>query len=192
MAIAVARAYGWAWSSCLSDQLPPAGASGQAPNTALAQRRPDHQTWTDPDWQRFWLTVDRLPWKSLAFIPAGEGADPGFALSLVVALSRTGVAHLGGPVLVADGTQVPLNELNAFMADVRTYVDRGERVLIALSPAATNPTSTAIAKSTDAAVLCVVLGRMRTADAKQTVQLIGQSKFVGSVIIRSNDATNGA
>jgi hypothetical protein len=75
---------------------------------------------------------------------------------------------------------------------VRTCIDRGERVLIALSPAATNPTSTAIAKSTDAAVLCVLLERMRTTDAKQTVQLIGQSKFVGSVIIRPNASGNGA
>jgi hypothetical protein len=186
VAITPAPAYGSGRSLCLSDQRPRDDAAGQAQITALAERR-NVQTWADPDWQRFWLTVDRLPWRSLAFIPGGDGAPPDFTLSLVVTLSRTGVTHLGGPVLVADGTQVPLNELNAFLADVKTCVDGGERVLVALSAAANNPTVPAIAKATDGVVLCVLLGRMLSAEAKKTVSLIGPSKFVGSVIIRPTD-----
>jgi hypothetical protein len=190
VAITAARAYGSDWSPCLSDQRPPDGAPGQAQTTALAQRR-DVQTWADPDWQRFWLTVDRLPWRSLAFIAAGDGAPPDFPLSLVVTLSRTGVTHLGGPVLVADGTQVPLNELNAFLNEVRTCIESGQRVLLALSPVADNPTASAIAKAADAVVLCVLLGRMRSASAEKTVKAIGSSKFVGSVIIRPTDPSHG-
>jgi hypothetical protein len=191
MAIAPARAYGWPRSPCLSEQRPPEGATAQPPTTALAERR-QVQTWADPDWQRFWLTVDRLSWRSLAFVPAGEGGPSDFTLSLVVTLSRTGVTHLGGPVLVADGTQVPLNELNAFLADVRTCIESGQRVLVALSAAANNPTVPAIAKAADAAVLCVLLGNMRSSDAKRTVTSIGASKFVGSVIVRPGDLSNGS
>lgn len=158
---------------------------------ALAERR-NTQTWADPDWQRFWLTIDRLPWRALAFIPAGEGAPPDFTLSLAVNLSRTGVTHLGGPVLVADGTQVPLNQLTGFLADVKSCVDAGQRVLVALSPASSNPTTPAIAKAADGVVLCVLLGRMLSGDAKRTVNAVGSNKFVGSVIIRPEELSNGS
>lgn len=176
----------------MSDQQPPnQPGTPEARNVALAERR-DTQTWADPDWQRFWLTIDRLPWRALAFIPAGEGGPPDFTLSLAVNLSRTGVTHLGGPVLVADGTQVPLNQLTGFLADVKSCVDAGQRVLVALSPAASNPTTPAIAKAADGVVLCVLLGRMRSGEAKHTVKAIGSSKFVGSVIIRPEELSNGS
>jgi hypothetical protein len=158
---------------------------------ALAER-PNTQTWADPDWQRFWLRIDCLPWRALAFIPAGDGAPPDFTLTLAVNLSRTGVTHLGGPVLVADGTQVPLNQLTGFLADVKSCVDAGQRVLVALSPASSNPTTPAIARAADGVVLCVLLGRMRSGEAKRTVNSIGASKFVGSVIIRPEELNHGS
>lgn len=165
-------------------QLPPNGSSTpEARNVALAERR-HVQGWVDPDWQRLWLTVDRMPWRTLALIPAGNGGPPDFTLTLAVTLSRTGMTHVGGPILVADGTQVPLNQLNAFLADVRTCTDGGERVIIALSHAGDNPVTPALAKAADGVVLCVLLERMRSSDAKQTIKLVGSSKFLGSVIIR--------
>jgi len=169
----------------LSDQQAPPGAGGtpEQRNVALAERR-HVQSWTDPDWQRFWLTVDRLEWRTLALIPAGEGGPEDFTLSLAATLSRTGMSHVGGPILVADGTQVPLNQLNAFMADVRSCTDGGERVIIALSPVSKSPTTPAMAKASDGVVLCVLLERMRSKDAKHTIKLVGPSKFLGSVIIR--------
>lgn len=141
------------------------------------------QTWTDPQWQRFWLTIDRLPWRTLAFIPAGAGAPPDFTLSLAVTVSRTGMTHLGTPMLVADGTQVRLDELTGFLADLRSCSDAGQRVIVALSSAKVNPTVTAIANSVDGVVLCVLMGQMKSSEAKETVRLVGHKKFLGSVII---------
>jgi hypothetical protein len=166
-------------------QRPPSGmttAQATAQTTALAERR-HVQAWTDPDWQRLWLTLDRLPWKTLALIPAGTGGPADFTLQLAVTLSRTGMSHVGAPILVADGTQVPINQLNDFLADVRACRDGGERVIIALSAAGENPTTTSLAKDSDSVLLCVLLGRMRSSDGKRTIKLIGPQKFVGSVII---------
>jgi hypothetical protein len=98
-------------------------------------------------------------------------------------LSRTGMSHVGAPILVADGTQVPLDQLNDFLADVRACRDGGERVIIALSAAGENPTTTSMAKDSDGVVLCVLLGRMRSSDGKRTIKAIGAPKFVGTVII---------
>jgi hypothetical protein len=172
----------------LSEQTPPAQG---APTTALAQRN-QIQAWADPDWQRFWLTVDQLDWRTLALIPAGEGAPPGFALSLAVNLSRTGMTHKGGPILVADGTQVPLRQLSGFLEDVKSCTEAGQRVIVALSSAKSGPTVPAIAKAVDGVVLCVLLGSMMNAEAKETIRLVGSSKFLGSVIIHPAQAKAAA
>ncbi len=166
----------------LTNQEQPPRGMKTAETTALAERR-HVQAWADPEWQRLWLTLDRMPWKTLALIPAGEGGPADFTLTLAVMLSRTGMSHVGAPILVADGTQVPLNQLNDFLADVRACRDGGERVIIALSAAGENPTTASIAKDSDGVVLCILLGRMRSADGKRTIKLIGAPKFVGSVII---------
>jgi hypothetical protein len=169
-------------TSLTNQQQPPPRSSRTAESSALAERR-DVQAWTDPDWQRLWLTLDRLPWRTLALIPAGDGGPPDFTLTLAVLLSRTGMSHVGAPILVADGTQVTLNQLGTFLADVRACREGGERVILALSAAWENPTAASMAKDSDGVVLCLLLGRMRTSDAKRTIKLIGPSKFLGSVII---------
>ena len=118
-------------------------------------------------------------------MPASDGAPENFTLRLAITLSRTGMSHVGAPIMVADGTQVPLNQLNDFLADVRACRAGGERVIIALSGASQNPTTISIAKDTDGVVLCVLMDRMRMSEAKRTIGLIGASKFLGSVIIQS-------
>jgi hypothetical protein len=173
----------------LTNQQQPPTSIVTAETTALAERRYE-QAWTDPDWQRLWLTLDRMPWRTLALIPAGAGAEADFSLTLAIVLSRTGMSHVGAPILVADGRQVPLNQLTGFLAEVRECRQGGERVIIALSPAGENPTTVAMAKEADGAVLCVMIGAMRSSDAKRTVQLIGASKFLGSIIIHA-DGTAG-
>jgi hypothetical protein len=165
-----------------NQEQPPHQGMKMAESTALAERR-HVQAWADPEWQRLWLTLDRLPWKTLALIPAGQGGPADFTLTLAVMLSRTGMSHVGAPILVADGTQVPLEQLNDFLADVRACRAGGERVIIALSSAAENPTTASIAKDSDGVVLCILLGRMRSADGRRTIKLVGAPKFVGSVII---------
>ncbi len=163
----------------------------QTGSTALAKAS-GVQTWADPDWQRFWLTIDQMPWRTLAFIPAGDGAPADFTLSLAVTLSRTGMTHLGGPMLVADGTQVQLSELTSFLADVRSCSDAGQRVIIALSSAKINPTVPAIANTVDGVVLCVLVGLMKSTDAKETIRLVGSKKFLGSVMIHPTSGTADA
>jgi hypothetical protein len=175
----------------LSDQqAPPTNGSPEARQVALAERR-HVQNWVDPEWQRLWLTVDGLAWRTLALIPAGRGGPADFTLSLAVTLSRTGMTHVGGPILVADGTQVPLNQLNAFLADVKACTDGGERVIIALSEASDNPVTPAMARAADGVVLCVLLEHMRSSDAKQTIKAIGAAKFLGSVIVRPESIGHG-
>jgi hypothetical protein len=150
--------------------------------TALVRR--SVESWKDPDWQRLWLTIEKQSWHTLSIIPAGEGADPDFTISLAVTLSRTGMTHLGRPIQVADGTQVALSQLNGFLMDVQACTSAGDRLLVALPPITSSPTAPAIAKATDAAVLCVLMERMSWVQARQTIRLVGTSRFLGSIIIK--------
>lgn len=169
-----------------SQQTPP-GTPGAPTDTRLAQRR-DVETWADQEWQRLWLTLDQMPWKKLALIAAGEGVPRDFTLTLAMTLSRTGMSHVGAPILVADCTEVPLQQLNAILADVRACCEGGERVILALSTVAGSPTTAALAAAADGVVLCVMLGRMLSSDAKRTIAAIGSSKILGSVIVRPEAA----
>ena len=176
----------------MSDQHQPPPGSGTPEERKVALAETRHvQGPPNADWQRLWLAVDKLPWRVLAIIPAGEGGPADLTLSLAVTLSRIGMAHLGSPILVADATQVPLDQLNSFQEDVRSCTQAGERVLVALSSAESSPTTPAIATAADGVLLGVMLKRMLSADAKRTVKLIGASKFVGSVIIRPEDNLDG-
>jgi hypothetical protein len=91
---------------------------------------------------------------------------------------------MGAPIQVADASQVALNQLSGFIADVQQCIDNGDRLIVALPPVLNSPTAATIAKASDAAVLCVLMGAMRSSESRQTIKLIGAAQFIGSIIIR--------
>jgi hypothetical protein len=160
----------------LQSSSPPAGPGTSIERSALLE------PWQDAEWQRLWLAIEARPWRTLALIPAGEGASLDFTPLIAMVISRTGMVHLGRPVQVADATHVPLNQLTAFFGEVERSTVQGERLLIALPPAGKNAITAAIAQSSDAALLCILNDRMSSSAAKRTVKLIGASRFLGSAI----------
>jgi hypothetical protein len=148
----------------------------------LVERRLD--PWRQIDWQKFWLTLRAREWKSLALVPAGKGAPLDFSLTIAVLLARTGMMHLGVPIRVADATQVPLTQMMQLVEEVNSSVAAGDLVLIALATTTESPITVSLAQLADAALLCVMLERMASADAKRTVQSIGTQKFLGSAVFR--------
>lgn len=155
-------------------------------STALALYNSRVELWRDPEWQRLWLSIQERPWRSLAVVPAGSGGPPDFSVRIAVTLARTGMVHLGSPVQVADATKVPLAYLASFMEEVRRCVKDGDMILVALAPVQGSPVTISIAQSTDAALLCVLLEHMGSAQAKRTVAEVGHSHFVGSLMLRSD------
>jgi hypothetical protein len=141
------------------------------------------EPWQDSEWQRLWLAIQSRPWRTLALIPAAEGASLSFTPNVAMLLSRTGMVHLGRPVQVADATHVPLNQLTPFFNEVARCTGQGERLLIALPPATKNAITVEIAQASDAALLCILMNqRMSGSGARRTVKLVGASRFVGSAI----------
>ena len=143
------------------------------------------EPWRDPEWQRLWLAIESQPWRSLALVPASEGAALEFSLIVAVTLSRTGMIHLGRPLQVADATQVPLDQLVRFLSEVRRCTNDGERLLVALPPIGNSPITASIAQTVDAALLCVLMDKMSFARGKRTIQTVGKARFLGSAMFHA-------
>jgi len=131
-----------------------------ASTSALAIREAPKEPWREPDWQKLWLTIRGTPWTSLALVPAAAGAPADFTLGVAVTLARIGILHLGTPIRVADATRIPLVHLEEFTDEVRRLGRDEDPVLIALPTVAENPVTVSLAQAANAAVVCVLLGKM--------------------------------
>ncbi|HVR21584.1 MAG TPA: hypothetical protein VMS65_17840 [Polyangiaceae bacterium] len=158
----------------------------------LALRVPQAiELWRDHEWQRLWLSLQHRQWKSFAVVAAAAGAPADFPLRVAVTLARTGMMHLGTPIQVADGTKIPLTSLAMFIEEMERCVEQGDRIVLALAPPNENPITTALARSADAALLCIMLERMKYGESRETADRIGTGKFVGSAIFRPDGVLNG-
>ena len=145
-------------------------------DTATDAREP----WANVDWQRLWLTVQQRDWRTLALVPAGSNVPLDLTLDAAVALARTGMAHYGAQIHVADATRVNFADMADFIDQLRETLSGGP-VILALAPATASPVTVQLAQSADVSLLCVVLKSMRVAEAKKTVEEIGRQHFLGAV-----------
>jgi hypothetical protein len=161
------------------------GPGGMTQEHTLARVRPDRslrEFWNDPQWQKIWLAIQGKEWRSLAILPANRGFS---TLEIARALVDVGWQHRGLPIGLADLRNVTLPYVDTVIDEVRAHVYRGERVLIALRSVFENPAAIAVGQSADAAVLCVSLGDTKIANAEDTIAQVGQERFLGSIVVRS-------
>jgi hypothetical protein len=160
--------------------------------SALAIRDPPKEPWRDADWQNLWLALKARSWTSLAIVPGAVGGPPDLPLTVAVTLARIGILHLGAQIHVADATGFSLAYLEQFTEEVRRLNQDGELVIMALPTIKENPMSVALARSASASVLCVLLGHMSSAEAKRTVEQIGPSNFIGSIVLQTPPPSEAA
>jgi hypothetical protein len=157
--------------------------SPDAPRTALAHAQPTAmEPWRTDLWQRLWLSLQAKPWTVLAVIPASSGGPRDFAQLIAVTLARTGMVHLASPIHVADGADVTLATVVAFLEEIKHYRDAGDRILIALLPISESLVTESIAQSADFSLLCVLFESMAWGETRKTVTRIGPDRFIGSAI----------
>jgi hypothetical protein len=157
-----------------------------APRAIIARDPRSTEPWRSPDWQRLWLAcqVQRRTWRSMAIVPAGPGASPDAIVDLAMTLAHTGMLHLGQPIHVADATRITLPQLVQFSEEIEHYTAGTGMIILALAALSENVTSLSLAQSADCALLCVLLEQMATADAKKTIESIGQKRFIGSAVFK--------
>ena len=100
-------------------------------------------------------------------------------LDVAMSLTKTGMAYTGTQIHVADATRLDPSEAGEFARQLRDSLSSGP-VILALAPASSSPLTVALAQSANAALLCVLLHRMRMNEAHQTVRDIGRDHFIGA------------
>jgi len=157
-----------------------------AQERTLSRTEPSVQAkelWNDPSWQRIWLAIQSKEWRSLAIVPASRGLA---TLEVAQALVDVGWQHRGLPIGLADLRNVTLPYIDSVIDEVRAHVFSGERVLIALRSIFENPATVPIAQAADRALLCIGLGVTSVTGAEDSIEQIGHSRFLGSIIVRGN------
>ena len=178
----------------ISDPPPAHRPISSNPPPQSAQARPESRpagaplaSWSDEfkpegdvEWQKLWLATQRRVWRSLAIIPAGKEVQ---TLRVAEALAVLAWHHLGKTIKVFDATRLALSDLESRLSDMSSRVARGESVIVAFGPILESPASLTLARATDAALLCIILGESQIKAAEASVSEIGEARFIGSVIV---------
>jgi len=156
-------------------------------NQALATRQPGVPgPLNDVALQRLWLATQRREWRSLAVVATGPEVD---TLAVANLLAKISWSYRGLPSAVLDFRELTLRMAEHQLRELKEQIAFGDRVIIALSSVAQNPTTLAVASVTDAAVLCMRLGKSEIRADNAAIKEIGRDKFLGSILVKAGTST---
>ena len=143
----------------------------------------------DLEVEGLWFTLARIPWRTLAFVPAD---DSGSAIEIAAALADVGRRLRAGPVtfLLLSGTLdfAAAGKIVQAMGGRRTPAGPPEervegRLLIAIPSVVQEPLGLAVTEVADGIVLCVKQGRSKVRQAQRTVELVGRDRIIGALML---------
>lgn len=137
----------------------------------------------DPSWQRTWLEIEAIGWRSIAVIPTDDGSS----LDAVHALASIAWQQRSQAVVVADIRTIALPALSAVREELRRRTSNGERVLIATGSLSQSPAAATIAREADGIVICIVLGKSKRKSIDSIIKGFGKNKIIGTITLRSHN-----
>ena len=114
-------------------------------------------------------------------VPAQPGAS---GLEAGRAIVSVGSQYRERPIRLIDAQGLPPGAASRLVRDVRSYVEQGGMVVTCIDSILTNPVGLEVALAAERALLCVPLGSTQFAAARQTLELIGKARFLGSVTLQ--------
>jgi hypothetical protein len=148
----------------------------------LALRVPNAPgVWDDMRLQKLWLATQRREWRSLAVVAASKHLDTLWVAELLAKLAWW---YRGQPSCVFDLRDLRLRLVEYHEREVTAQVELGQCVVISLRSVFENPTTVPMARSADAVVLCVGLGKTAFKAAEKTLEEVGRDRVIGSIVLR--------
>ena len=126
------------------------------------------------------LLTQREKWSSLVVVPAQPGTS---GLEVARAIATVGNQYRERPIRLIDAQGLPLGAASRLVGDLRSQVEQGAMTITCIDSVLTNPVGLSVALAAERALLCVPLGSTQFAAARQTLELIGKERFLGSVTI---------
>lgn len=163
----------------------PPFAGGRGNDSAAIVPRPVSAPtqWDDVALQKLWLATQKREWRSLAVVAGGKGVS---TLEVADTLAKIAWWYRGQPTCVVDLRDLSMRLVEHQLQEIAAQTTHGERVIIALRSVSENPTVISVAELADAVVLCVELGKTSIAQASATIDEIGKSRFLGTIVLDPN------
>lgn len=141
-----------------------------------------------PEFHELWFSLQRWKWASLVVVPADEG---GSAVRIAQSLAAVGGRLQAAAVTAFVAEALDFNSAAEAAASLAAPTSSGGpraasrtgQVIVAIEPVVVRPLAIAIARSADAALLCIEMGKTRIASAQRTIELVGRDRFVGCVML---------
>jgi hypothetical protein len=92
-------------------------------------------------------------------------------------------AELGQELIVIDARDMGLKDLPRVQEQVRNLTNRSKRCVVVLRLVSENATTVPLAQGLDAALLGVFIGETTSVGATRSIEEVGRSKFLGSIVI---------
>ena len=156
-----------------------------ATGTALAQLAPDPNLGDDVRLQKLWLATQRRDWRSLAVLATSPSID---TMELAELLAKLAWWYRGQPSCIFDFRDLTMRLVEYHQRDVRAQVETGVCVFIALRSTVENPSAIPMARSADAVVLGVELGKSDMRLAERTIAEVGRDRVLGAIVVRPHGA----
>ena len=134
-------------------------------------------------YQQQLLTCLRGNWNSLAVVPAAPQVSVGPIASALVEVSHL-VRGRQARLLSAEGLEMA--GVSKVIVEMIHQVDEGGLAVVTVDSVISTQSGVPVALAADAALLVVHLGLTRVEDAKRTVEMIGEAKFIGAVTLESS------
>ena len=127
------------------------------------------------------LLTQKEQWCSLVVVPAQPGAS---GLEAGRAIVSVGNRYRDRPIRFIDAQGLPPGIASRLVRDMRSHVEQGGMVVTCIDSILTNPVGLEVALAAERALLCVPLGATQLTEARQTLELIGKARFLGSVTLQ--------
>ena len=118
----------------------------------------------------------------MVVVPASPGSSAAMVANALVEVS-TLVRGKKAKLFTTEGLEV--NDVSKVIVDVMQHLGTGGLAIVSIDSVIAAQSGIPITLAVDVALLVVQLGVTQTADAKRTVELIGEKKFLGAVTIES-------
>jgi hypothetical protein len=149
---------------------------------ALAiRRREPTEIWDDVRLQNLWLGLERRPWQSLAVLGASPAIE---TIQVAELLAQLAWRYRGQPSSVCDLRDLSMRLIDYQVREMRDQTEAGIRLVVSLRSIFENPTSTPIARQTDAVLLCIGLGKTHLKATEETIAAVGRSRLLGTIVLR--------
>lgn len=125
----------------------------------------------------------------MAVLGASAGID---TIQISELIAQLAWRYRGEPSNVYDLRDLTMRLVDYQVREMRTQVEEGVRLVVALRSMFENPTAPPIAKQTDAVIVCVALDQTSFKAAQLTIDAVGRERVLGAIVLRPRKVRPGS